>query len=219
MDKIEGSNITFHQNDIDRNDNNSYALDDGSRTMNSYATGSTVSVIPFPPPLPDSIDGSQQNSSGQQTVNQVQTQPTTGQQTVSQVQPTTVTVLAPRVGEVKGSMCWTGGSNLKSLLKPRSAKAFCLQGYKKLIKVEELCTQGLETKLRLDVSTNKTTVRLTQWIKEVRTYMEDRDMDTIFRMYNHKTKKEYYLLKKWSYINKPNMLELWINQLKRGVKH
>ena len=116
-------------------------------------------------------------------------------------------------------MCWTGGSNLKPLLKPISAKALRPQDYKSLIKVEELCTQGLEAKLRLDVSTSKSTVKLTHWIKEVKNYMEQRGMDTVFRILNYKTKKEYYLLRKQSIVDKPNLLELWVNQLKRGVKH
>ena len=48
--------------------------------------------------------------------------------------------------------------------------------------------------------------------------MEERGLDTIFRMINYKNNQGYYLLEKWSYVTKPDRIENWIRHLRRGVK-
>ena len=37
-------------------------------------------------------------------------------------------------------------------------------------------------------------------------------------MYNYNNGKDYYFLDKWSKIKKPNQIENWVWQLKRGIK-
>ena len=108
---------------------------------------------------------------------------------------------------------------INRLRSPRSAKALRPSDFKNLIKVEEYCKEGLEAKFRLDIASNtKSAVTVIQWIKQVRTYMENRGMDSVFRMFNYKNGKEYYLLDKWSEIKKPNQIENWVRQLKKGIK-
>ena len=102
---------------------------------------------------------------------------------------------------------------------PRNAMALRPSDFKNLIKIEEYCKQGLDPKFRLDIASNtKSTITVIQWIKQVCTYMENRGLDSVFRMFNYKNGKEYYLLEKWSEIKKPNQIENWVRQLKQGLK-
>ena len=121
------------------------------------------------------------------------------QNVVVQQQSTAHSIISPRVGGIFKGIVWTGGSNIKSLQlsTPQSIKALCPQDFKSQLKVEELCTEGLAPKLRLDLETKKgSTVTLTSWVSHVREYMEYRGLDTVFRVFNHKNNKEHYLLEK-----------------------
>jgi hypothetical protein len=125
----------------------------------------------------------------------------------------------PRVGGLRGDIPWTGGTNIRTerLTSPRSAKALRPQEWKSLIKSEEICTQGLAPSKRLDIASKSGTITLTQWIKEISEYMEDRGMDTVFRIYNHASQSEIYLFEKWSVVSKDNVINNWVADLKKGI--
>ena len=48
------------------------------------------------------------------------------------------------------------------------------------------------------------------WVKNVRIYMEERGLDSVFIIFNYKTGVETYMFDKWSVVRKPNQVELWI---------
>ena len=48
--------------------------------------------------------------------------------------------------------------------------------------------------------------------------MEERGLDSVFRVYNYKNNKEYYLLEKWAPVTRPQVIENWIRQLRRRMK-
>ena len=79
------------------------------------------------------------------------------QNVVVQQQSTAQNIISPRVGGIFKGIVWTGGSNIKSLQlsKPQSIKALRPQDFKTQLKVEELFTEGLVPKLRLDLETKK----------------------------------------------------------------
>ena len=88
---------------------------------------------------------------------------------------------------------WTGGSNISllNMSKPHDIMALRLQDYKSQLKVAKICSEGLHPKLHLDVEAKKgSPVTLTSWVKHVREYMEERGLDTVFRIFNYKVNKE-----------------------------
>ena len=128
--------------------------------------------------------------------------------------------LKPRVGKLKGDIPWTGGPNLRTerLTVPRSSKALRPQDSIGLKRTEALCTLGLVPSKRLGIANGCTTVTLVQWIDDVTKYMEDRGMDTVFRIYHHLQQDETYLFEKWNIPSKDNLINDWVIDLKKGIQ-
>ena len=154
------------------------------------------------------------NSSGGSRVAGVMTRRSTRIKT-----PKKTTTKAPRVGGSKDGISCTGGSFVDPSQIPKTIKAYCPTEFNFLSKVEEASTEGLAARHHLDVASNtKSTFTLMSWVKNVRIYMEERGLDSIFRIFNYKTGVETYMFDKWSVVRKPKQVELWIRQLNRGLK-
>ena len=63
----------------------------------------------------------------------------------------------------------------------------------------------------------KSNVTLTSWIDYIRHYMEERGMDTIFRILKLITDTDTYLLEDWGSARKKTVVTSWIEDLKNGV--
>ena len=83
---------------------------------------------------------------------------------------------------------------------------------------EELCTQGLVTSKSLDIANGCITVTLVQWIDNISKYIEDRGMDTVFRIYHHLQQDETYLFEKWNIPSKDNLINDWVIDFKKGIQ-
>ena len=130
--------------------------------------------------------------------------------------PTSASPSSPRVGGRKNGIAQTGGSFVYLSSNPKVIKAYTPPEFKFLQKTEEFCTEGLAASKRLDLASNtKSTVTLMSWIKKVQIYMEERGLDSVFRLYYYKNNKEYYLFKKWAMVRKSDQIDHWIKHLKR----
>ena len=71
------------------------------------------------------------------------------------------------------------------------------QDYKSQLNAARFYQEGLQPKLRLDAEAKKgSPITLMSWVKHVKEYMEERGLDTVFRMFNYKNNQEFYLLEK-----------------------
>jgi hypothetical protein len=111
----------------------------------------------------------------------------------------------PRVGGVETirgeAYAWTGGSAIlaNARTKPASMKAYRPQDFKSLAKAEKDCTEGLPESHRLStpdkISSDTTVVSMQTWIERVKTALEERGMDSVFRMFDGTV--EHYLLEEF----------------------
>ena len=106
-------------------------------------------------------------------------------------------IATPRVGGQHGKVFWIGGSNITLPVRPKSDYALRPEDYKGLMNTEDTCKAGLSARFRLDVRGKNTNVNLTSWIDYILQYMEERGMDTVFRILNSNTTRETYLLEDW----------------------
>lgn len=111
----------------------------------------------------------------------------------------------PRVGGVdtiKGEdFAWTGGSSLTPPKRPKTMAAYRPEDFKSLAKVEKECMAGLPESHRLSTPDKIATVSDTKlvslqtWIDRSKKVIEDRGMDTVFRMIENGV--EYYVLEEF----------------------
>ena len=114
-------------------------------------------------------------------------------------------VARPRVGGVdliKGeNFAWTGGSGINPLPRPKTMAAYRPEDFKSLAKVEKECMAGLPDSHRLStpdkIATESETklVSLQTWIDRLKKVIEDRGMDTVFRMVENG--QEFYLFEEF----------------------
>ena len=98
----------------------------------------------------------------------------------------------PRVGGTFKGVPWTGGSYINPLSSPHTIMALRPQDFKSQLKVDKICSEGLQPNQHLDVEARKgSPVTLTSWVRHVKEYMEERGLDTVFRIYNYKVNKEF----------------------------
>ena len=123
----------------------------------------------------------------------------------------------PRVGGGTDSdTWWVGGPNLQSnrRTKPASINARRPMDFKSAEKVESNCTGGLKENHHLGLEEDKAaTITLTAWVREIRSFMEEHGMDTVFHVYDEmENTREVYLLKDWGAIDN-YQLQKWILHL------
>lgn len=114
----------------------------------------------------------------------------------------------PRVGGIevrKGeAFAWTGGSAIiagQVLVEPKSYKAFRLEDMKGMQKTAAACEAALPESHRLStpdkVSSDTKAVTLLTWINRVKAELEERGMDTPFRIVQQGGVTELYLLEEF----------------------
>ena len=110
-----------------------------------------------------------------------------------QQEEVTANMTEPRIGGSKqlgkDKYNWTGGGAMSSskLIEPRTMKAYRPSEFKAQVKMEESCTAGLPATHYLSTpdkltSTDTTAVSFKTWIDQIRDEIEQRGMDTVFRI-------------------------------------
>ena len=129
--------------------------------------------------------------------------------------------IGPRVGGgTDYATVWVGGSNVsgKKLSKPRSIHARRPEDFRNAEKIESSCTKGLPEgyKLGLDTETDYT-ITFTSWVSAIRTYIEERGMDTVFRIYDPAMDTEQNLLIDWGAASR-SAITTWVGMLNAGLE-
>ena len=131
---------------------------------------------------------------------------------------TTATVGAPRVGGGAGTSSdpfWCGGSMINKLVKPKSIYAQCPTDFKSAVNVKCMASQGLKESFHLRLEDEKEAViTLSAWVDELHSKFEYNGMDSIFRIYDAKTREECYLLEEWGASLKEGVKN-WVQQLQK----
>ena len=110
---------------------------------------------------------------------------------------TGTTIVKPRVGEVHNGIAWTGGSLANPQMTPASILCYRPTDYKEMRKQHMDLQAPLIECFHLDVGTeSNSTITLTQWIGGMKRAMEQRGLDSVFRVAPDVTKgaDETYLL-------------------------
>ena len=125
---------------------------------------------------------------------------------------------SPRVGGIIRGTPWVGGSSLNPRSKPKSTLAWRPDDFRSANKVEESCQVGLKENRHLGSEMKTSKVSLTTWVDSIKEYMEDRGMDTVFRIVikpTSTTQYESYMLEDWSVVKNEDIIENWVNHLKQ----
>ena len=105
------------------------------------------------------------------------------------------TIKAPRVGGIEGNIAWTGGSNINPNDSPKDVRCFRPTDFRSLQEQDKVLKQGIVDNLKLtliDENENKdNTQTVSGWIDEVKFLIETNGMDTVFRIFDWKSKKLY----------------------------
>jgi hypothetical protein len=99
--------------------------------------------------------------------------------------------------------------------RPKSTLAYCPEDFKSACKVEEGCQEGLPETKWLYLDEKKSKITLTSWINALRVYMEERGLDSIFRLFDVSQGQETYLLKNWGSIRNKENNNKWIEDLEK----
>ena len=130
------------------------------------------------------------------------------------------TFIKPRVGGgTDYDTVWVGGSNVtgKGLSKAKSIHARRPQDFRNAEKITSSCTQGLKEEYKLGTDTEPNySVTFTSWVSAIRDYIEERGMDTVFRMYNPDVDTEQNLLVDWGAASR-SAITKWVSMLKEGL--
>ena len=107
-----------------------------------------------------------------------------------------ITMLTPRVGGGADESAWVGGSNLtdQARKRPKSTLARRPTDFKSVCTIESKAIEGLPEARQLGADEKTSKISLTSWVNSVRVYMEDRGLDTVFRIEDAISGKEVYLL-------------------------
>jgi len=130
------------------------------------------------------------------------------------------TVIPPRVGGVQGGIAFTGGSNSQAYVRRRPTSVLCYRPteYKEMRKQHTDLQTPLADKFQLDVGDeSKSTVKLTQWIGELRRLIEQRGLDPVFRVASslNPGSAETYLLAEWGKLTLAQV-QTFVTLLQRG---
>ena len=127
----------------------------------------------------------------------------------------------PRVGGgTDYATVWVGGSNVpeQKRSKPTSINARRPQAFRDAEKISISCTQGLKEDHKLGLDTEAAySVTFTSWVSAIRGYLEERGMDTVFRIYNSDANTEQNLLIDWGAASRPAITK-WVGMLNAGLK-
>ena len=95
---------------------------------------------------------------------------------------------------------WTGGSNVaaRQNARPKSIKCYRPEDFKSAssieAKLEEEFPEDRCLKSTEEMDDDPKAISLTLWLTEVQRALEERGMDTVFRLFNPNTDSELYML-------------------------
>ena len=113
--------------------------------------------------------------------------------------PLPVAFPSPRVGGGNDATAWTGGPNnvLQRLARPSSTMARRPTDFKSANSIEHIATKGLPEDRHIGPDEKTSKITLTSWVNTIRSYMEERGMDTIFHVFDAPMNSKIYLLTNW----------------------
>jgi hypothetical protein len=125
----------------------------------------------------------------------------------------------PRIGGGHDDTAWVGGSNRSSQHSSRPASTLARRptDFKSASEIEKRATQGLPEDRRLSLDEKTSKITLTSWVNAMRSYIEDRGMDTVFRIFDPEADSEIYILKDYGSAS-PLDVSAWTKTLEAGVE-
>ena len=105
-------------------------------------------------------------------------------------------MVKPRVGYGEGNDAWVGGSNVENnkRTRPKSTLSRRPTDFKSSNLIETKAVAGLHEDRKLGSNEKTSKISLSSWVNSLKLYMEDRGLDTVFRMFDATTQTETYLL-------------------------
>ena len=88
--------------------------------------------------------------------------------------------------------------------------------FKSANSIEQISTKGLAENQYIGIEEKTSKINLTSWVKYIKTYMEERGIDTVFRVYDASTDFETYLFEDWVSAE-PKSIQQWVETLRTGV--
>ena len=130
----------------------------------------------------------------------------------------TFTPITPRVGGGSGKHSWTGGSNCRGKQSRRPASTLALRpiDFKSAYLIETAAMKGLPEGRRIGPDEKDSPITLTAWVSALKAYIEQRGMDTVFRIYDADANTEIYLLDEWGRAT-PTLVKEWVKALIIGL--
>jgi hypothetical protein len=124
----------------------------------------------------------------------------------------------PRVGGGHDESAWVGGSNLTNerSTRPTSTLARRPTDFKSASEIERRAVQGLPEDRRLSLDEKTSKITLTSWVNAMRSYLEERGMDTVFRIFDPDNNSETYILKDYGSASSTEVTT-WTKTLEKGV--
>jgi hypothetical protein len=165
-----------------------------------------------------------------QIVNKMSTNPPTPSTPTTPASSALPTLVKPRIGGLsihgKDTLPWTGGSNIptKHRTQPASLLALCPEDFKSAKSTEASLKNGVDEAMWLfpaddinKVGSNK--ISLMSWMELIRREMEERGMDTVFRIPKtgngvnlDDTVLETYLFSQWGELS-AGQVKSWVSWL------
>ena len=88
--------------------------------------------------------------------------------------------------------------------------------FKSASSIEQIATKGLAENWHIGTKEKTSKITLTSWVNSIKTYMEERGLDTVFGVYDASTDVKSYLLKDWGSAE-PESIQQWVVTLRTGV--
>jgi hypothetical protein len=82
--------------------------------------------------------------------------------------------------------------------------------------IKHITTKGLPDDRHIGPDEKTSNITLTSWVNLIRSYMEERGLDTVFYIYDGLTDSKTYLLTNWGSA-RPAKIEAWVATLHAGV--
>ena len=119
-------------------------------------------------------------------------------------------VTPPRVGGVDDGVPWVGGSFIDKSTEPQDVLCYRPTTFKEKQRQCSDLKKGVEENQKLDfVGGNQTTVWLTMWITWVTMMLEQKGMDTVFKILVDSDNNELCLLESWGMVTMSRLRSGW----------
>jgi hypothetical protein len=82
--------------------------------------------------------------------------------------------------------------------------------------IEHFATKGVPDDRHIGPNEKTSKITLTSWVNLIRSYMEERGLDTVFHIYDRQTDSKTYLLTDWGSAS-PAKIENWVATLRAGI--